>query len=83
MLPFLLHGRRFGTDEPPQDASSMYAIFSPMEVAELFYEVKSTIDLELAWRSPKENPERVQQVLLDPLSEVAESRRWMAISSAW
>jgi hypothetical protein len=83
MLPFMLHGRRFGTDEPPQDASSMYAIFSPMEVAELFYEVKSTIDLELAWRSPKENPELVRQVLLDPLSEVAESRRWMAISSAW
>ena len=83
MLPHLLHGRRFGTDEPPQDVHSMYAIFAPVEVAELHYEVKATIDLDLGWRTPGENPARVRQVLLDPLSEVFESRRWMALSYAW
>jgi hypothetical protein len=82
LLPFLLHGRRFGSAEYPKDATSMYAVFSPMEVAELFYEVKSTVDLDMPWRS-KDGPERVRTILLDPLSEVAESRRWMAISSAW
>jgi hypothetical protein len=82
LLPYLLHGRRFGTESAPQDASSMYAVFSPTEVAELFFEVKSTIDLDLPWRS-KENPDRVRDVLLEPLSEVAETRRWMALSSAW
>ncbi len=82
LLPCLLHGRRFGTEVAPQDATSMYAVFSPTEVAELFFEVKSAIDLDMPWRA-KDNEALVRDVLLDPLSEVAESRRWMALSSAW
>jgi hypothetical protein len=81
LLPYLLHGRRFGNEDQPQDATSMYAVFSPTEVAELYYEVKSTIDTDVPWRNAE--PEHVRDVLLNPLSEVAESRRWMAISSAW
>jgi hypothetical protein len=81
LLPYLLHGRRFGTEDAPNDETSMFAIFSPTEVAELFYEVRAAIDTDFPWRNAK--PEHVRDVLLNPLSEVAESRRWMAISSAW
>jgi hypothetical protein len=83
MLPYLLHGRRFGTEEYPQDATSMYAIFSPMEVAELFYEVKAAIETPVPWRHKKENSAMVRQLVLDPLSEVADTRRWMALTSGW
>jgi hypothetical protein len=83
LLPYLLHGRRFGTDSAPQDATSMYAIFSPMEVAELYFEVKSAVDLEINWRLIDGQPSNVQELLLKPLSEVADSRRWASISYAW
>jgi hypothetical protein len=83
LLPFLLHGRRVGSDDYPQDATSMYAVFSPVEVSELFYEVKAAVDTRIAWRNPHIEPEQVTSVLLEPLSDVADSRRWMAISCAW
>jgi hypothetical protein len=83
LLPYLIHGRRFGDETAPQDATSMYAVFTPVEVSELFYEVRAAIQLGLPWRAPGENPERVNDVLLNPLSEVADSRRWMAMSCAW
>jgi hypothetical protein len=83
LLPYLLHGRRFGTETAPQDATSMYAVFSPTEVAELFYEIRSAFNLDVYWRHIDGQPANVRDLLLNPLSEVADSRRWMAISAAW
>jgi hypothetical protein len=83
LLPYLLHGRRFGTDDYPQDATSMYAIFSPVEVSELFYEVKSAIETNVPWRNRDGGAELITEVLLNPLSEVADRRRGMAVSCAW
>lgn len=83
LLPHLLHGRRVGTIAAPQDATSMYAVFSPTEVAELYYEVKAAVDLAIDWRTIDGHPAMVRELLLKPLSEVADSRRWMSISCAW
>jgi len=50
-LPFLLTGRRYGTEaQPTRTNHDFYAIFSPAEVVELMNEVRASIDAPIPWR---------------------------------
>jgi hypothetical protein len=77
-LPLLVHGRRIGTEAWPTDPRHMYryAIFSPAEVAELKNEVEAAIGAPVAWKEP-EWPEAIEECFLAPLTEVAQTGRWL------
>jgi hypothetical protein len=83
LLPYMLNGRRFGTDTAPLDEHSVYAIFSPGEVAELFFEIRAAVQTAEPWRDPQNDPGSITACLLNPVSDVADRNRWLAISYVW
>lgn len=82
-LPFLLTGRRFGTDaEPTRGDACYYVILSPAEVVALRREATLAMDVVAPWRDKWGRP-TTEDYLLAPLDEVIESGRWVLMTLAY
>lgn len=56
-----------------------YAIFSPAEVVELRQEVSAAINAPAPWEDPPD-PAETEKYFLAPLTNVANSGRWLHMS---
>jgi hypothetical protein len=82
-LPFLMTGRRFGTDaEPTQGYACYYIVFSPAEVMALSREVEMARDAAVPWRD-KWGLSTTEECLLAPLGAAVKSGRWVLMTLAY